>query len=467
MTIDLLPDVALLEIFEYYVDPQGPQDESFSGLDTWHTLVHVCQRWRNVIFGSPRRLDLQILCTDKKPVREMLDIWPVLPLVVLGYHPTSVDSIIAALEHNDRVYKVHFGSSESSQVEEVLLAMQRPFPALTHLWLEADDEVDETLPVVPDSFLGGSAPGLRTLWLCNLPFPGLPKLLLSATQLDELNFLNLSYSGYISPDVMATCLSTLTRLGSLQLVFPFHPSQSRPPPRTRSVFHSLTFFGFSGDSEYLEDLVAWFDAPLLTTLSIVFFRQIVFNTPRLTQFIGRAQRLNVLDEASVVLLDRAVSIQLSSSSQIFDELSGIPSSTTQLPGGGELKLKIGCGESARQLSSLARDCASFLPVHSVEHLYFRNGASESLHWQDTENTDWLGYFLYPFTAVKSLYLIRELAPSFVRALLGERATEVLPALRNIFFEELQLLSGPNREVIGQFVAARQLINQPIAVSNWE
>jgi hypothetical protein len=396
----------------------------------------------------------------------MLDVWPVLPIVVRGYHPPSVDSIIAALERNDRVCKVHFGSSGSSQMEEVLLAMQRPFPALTHLWLEADDEIDETLLVVPDSFLGGSAPGLRTLWLCNLPFPGLPKLLLSATQLDELNFLNLSYSGYISPDVMATCLSTLTRLGSLQLVFPFTPSQSRPAPRTRSVFPSLTFFGFSGDSEYLEDLVAWINAPLLNTLSVIFFRQITFNTPHLTQFIRRTQKLNALDEACVVLFDRAFSIQLSSSSQIFDELSDTPSSTTQIPGGGELKLKTGCGESA-QLSSLARDCASFLPVHSVEHLYFRNGASESLHWQDIENTDWLGYFLYPFTAVKSLYLFRELAPPFARALLGERATEVLPALRNIFFEELQLLSGPDREVIGQFVAARQLINQPITVSSWE
>lgn len=38
---------------------------------------------------------------------------------------------------------------------EMLAAMQKPFPALTSLWLESREE---TAPIIPDSFLGGSAP---------------------------------------------------------------------------------------------------------------------------------------------------------------------------------------------------------------------------------------------------------------------------------------------------------------------
>jgi len=65
--------------------------------------------------------------------------------------------------------------------------MQKPFPALTDLDLEFDDR---TAPTVPDSLLGGSAPGLdlRSLWLESIPFPfpGLRKLLSTATDLVEV-----------------------------------------------------------------------------------------------------------------------------------------------------------------------------------------------------------------------------------------------------------------------------------------
>ncbi|KAH9968522.1 hypothetical protein BGW80DRAFT_1337992, partial [Lactifluus volemus] len=34
----------------------------------WHRLVHVCRRWRHIIFDSPRSLDLQLFCTYGTPV---------------------------------------------------------------------------------------------------------------------------------------------------------------------------------------------------------------------------------------------------------------------------------------------------------------------------------------------------------------------------------------------------------------
>ena len=65
--------------------------------------------------------------------------------------------------------------------------------------------------------------------------------------------------------------------------------------------------------------------------------------------------------------------------------------------------------------------------------------------------------------------IKELAPAIAGALqelVGGRITEVLPSLQNIFVEGLEP-SGPLQENIGQFVAARQLSDHAIAISDWD
>ena len=71
--------------------------------------------------------------------------------------------------------------------------------------------------------------------------------------------------------------------------------------------------------------------------------------------------------------------------------------------------------------------------------------------------------------MKDFYLYSEFTPRIaptLQELVGERVTDVLPALKNLFLEE-PLPSGPVQERIGQFVAARQLAGHPIAVSRWE
>jgi hypothetical protein len=117
------------------------------------------------------------------------------------------------------VYVKFTSDVTNSQLEEVLAAMQQPFPALTDLaiWCRNDGLLeDEMRPVVPESFLGGSAPRLQHLELNRVPFPGLPKLLLSATGLVTLSIWGIPHSGYISPEAMVRCLSTLTRLESFR-----------------------------------------------------------------------------------------------------------------------------------------------------------------------------------------------------------------------------------------------------------
>jgi hypothetical protein len=53
-------------------------------------------------------------------------------------------------------------------MEKVLAAMHGPFPELTILEFLSESE---TAPVIPDIFLGGDAPRLRTLSLTHIPFP--------------------------------------------------------------------------------------------------------------------------------------------------------------------------------------------------------------------------------------------------------------------------------------------------------
>jgi hypothetical protein len=71
-----------LDIFDFCI--QDARRYPSEGIDVWSTLVHVCRHWRSVVFESPLRLDLQLLCTDKTPVRKMLDIWP--PLALADRH---------------------------------------------------------------------------------------------------------------------------------------------------------------------------------------------------------------------------------------------------------------------------------------------------------------------------------------------------------------------------------------------
>jgi F-box-like len=263
LTIDDLPDDVLLAIFDFYVvgyqdlylfdvtfDDQGAK----SKINSWQTLVHVCRRWRCLVFGSPRRLKLQLCCTRgiTTSARKSLDVWPALPLLIKGFFSeSSVDDIIADLKHSDRICQINLKFVPHAPIKKLWTATQVPFPELVLLYLSFGDFWGGPGPVLPDSFFGGSVhvPRLRFLKLTSITFPGLPKLLLSPTHLVLLSLCNIPNSGYISPEAMAACLSMLTSLERLQLEF--EPPQSSPdqenrrsPPRIRFVLPSLTFFLF-------------------------------------------------------------------------------------------------------------------------------------------------------------------------------------------------------------------------------
>jgi len=263
--MDLFPDEVLLDIFDFYVNPEDA--------DAWHTLIHVCQRWRTIVLSSPRRLNLQILCKHRRPVRKMLNIWPPLPIVVWHDTPGKFlcgDNITAALEHPDRVREIRFKTIASKLLMNVTKAMDVPFPVLTTLELKI---YSLWWACLPDPFLGGSAPRLQSLDLDVTNFSPIWKLLHSTRDLVRLSLGIDQYS--VTFEEIVTCLSSLAKLKSISLVFRFPDRQDpylasqRPSPLSRAILPALTYFGFKGAGNDLEVIMAHLDAPLLDGVTLL------------------------------------------------------------------------------------------------------------------------------------------------------------------------------------------------------
>ena len=477
VTINILPDDVLLHIF--LIDGQEYHEfaSSLFGLEDlrrvgrlrwrWHRLVHVCRRWRSIVFGSPNYLDLRLVCGPMTPIG-LTGIWPPLPIIIMNSFDLNKDLNIgrndylpedydfdAAMVHPNRVREIRLVHLTRSFLQQLASAtrIQEQFPALTHLILHYRDNNPSL--ALPDGFLRGSAPLLQYLGLSSIPFPALPKLLLSATHLVHLILHYIPHSGYFSPEAIVTAFAGMTNLESLFIKFesPLSRPQRerrRPPPPIRTVLPALIRFQFKGASEYLEDFVARIDASLLDSISIVFFHQLIFDIPQLAQFMRRTTKFQELEN---------VHVQFGKNVHVYHDQNVYtppPSQTLDRSG-----LKISCRELDWQLSSLPQVFIPFIPsIHMVEHLYISEPRYQPQY--DIENIQWLEIF-HLFTAVKNLYLSEKYAPYIgpaLQELVGGRTMEVLPTLQNIYMERHEQ-SGPIPECIQKFVAARQLSGHPI------
>jgi hypothetical protein len=454
VTAATLPDNILLDVFDFYrMDSRG----FGAWAKAWQTLVHVSRRWRYIAFGSPRRLQLYLFCTGTTPVRKTLDVWPPLPIEIsaLPLEEDNEDNIIAALEQHDRIREVWLELTSSPR-ERFDTTIQESFPALEVLQLWSE----KTAPALPDKFLGGSAPRLRYLYLFHIPFPGLPKLLLSCNNIVDLYLYGIPNTGYFSPEAMITSLSALTRLKALAIEFESPDSRPdrrirRPHPLTRAVLPSLTRFHFRGVSEYLEDLVARIDASLVQDIDISFFNQLVFDLRQLPQFIHHAGMSKSYDQASVIFGSSAVEIN-------FYQPEG-----TALPK--ILNLGILCGMIDWQVSSIAQLCSqSSTFLSSIEQLSILSGHFYPTLQVDADTTQWVELF-HLFTAARTLRVsarLRSFIVSVLEEFTGELATGVFPVLESLYLEGYEE-SGTDKKAIEPFITARQCSDHPITVYCWD
>ena len=416
----------------------------------WYTLVHVCQRWRYIALASPRRLNLRLLCPRKRRVGETFGVWPALPIVIWdeNFH-TDAFNIISALGHRDRVCEIKFKSFSIWHSEGFLPLMQESFPILTTLQIEYCCYYGQgrSSLVLPDSFLGGSAPSLRSLRLDSVLFPALPNLLLSATHLLHLHLSRIP-PVFLSPE-MAAAFSVLSRLEVMDITFvsPLDfDIEARPPlPLTRLVLPALKSLTLRGYGEYLDDFVARIDVPSINCLDITFrnLRFSVVDLFHLPQFIGRAEIFRSLDLASIELGNGDINVRLAMQ--------------TLTSGCGLLSLHL-FGPKDRPLSTLVQACNPLmLPLSNVQSLNITTCNPYSRAYS-TGATQWVD-ILRPFSAAKRLSLesmcIAAPVAFVLKQVMEEGMTDVLPVIQELSMLEF-LPAGPVREAIEQFVAARGL-----------
>ena len=390
-----------------------------------------------------------------------MDIWSHLPILVeKPAHPpypalseVGDDNLIAALKERDRVRVIMLSGLTDCQLENFAEVMHGPFPTLTHLDLRSDDEVAPTLPA---TFMGGSAPLLQRLSLTGISFPALPNLILSPDNLTSIELHDIPSTGYISPEAMVVFLSTLTSLGSLIIEFK-SPTSAQPTggpmvPPPRVLIPVLKYFRFKGVSEYLGDMVAQFDTPLLSNLEVVVFNRLNFVIPRLSQFINRTETLKSLNQAELSFDSRFVEIKF------FHRYVH------------NLSLHVPCSESYSQLSSIVQLCGSPLPLpSSAERLNIHEGLLSPQNWQyDADHKQWPD-ILQLFPLARELYVSDTIWPLLAPTLTqhtGERTVDVLPMLCDLFLERLKP-SELLPETIKPFIAARKLAGHTVAVHRRE
>ncbi|KAN0132877.1 hypothetical protein V8E53_009242 [Lactarius tabidus] len=463
-TISILSDDVLLEIFDIFrknYEPPMRNPDLPEAIWHWHTLVHVCQSWRKVVFASPRRLSLQLRCTHGTPVRKNLDIWPTFPIDI-EYHDyraikdVDEDNIIAALEHPDRVSAVSL-SLTGSQLGKMVTVMQEQFPTLRHLFLTRYMYMpshDVPVPVLPSEFLGRSAPCLQKFGLYGIPFPALPSLLVSTSDLVTLEFFDVPQSGYVSPEAMVAGLATLTRLEYLNIGFRSvnsRPDRTSLTPTTRTLLPALTSFKFGGAREYLEDFAARIDAPLLNSISIDYFNQLVeFEVPQLSRFIRHSESLKRATRCSLDFLPNYVS---------FTACPGhVLESPYEVPI--YIYVHISCDGIDWQTSHLTlilSQISAMLP--NTVHLAIDSSSTKPEQLEDMNDIEW-PQLLRPFTSVKTMLVCKEYAGIISCALehiSGVMATEILPALDVLCLEDQPVSSVDN------FIAARRDAGLPATV----
>ncbi|KAI0263936.1 hypothetical protein BC834DRAFT_884637, partial [Gloeopeniophorella convolvens] len=310
ITINTLPDDALLEVFDWFRLWEERLGKRYRW--TWYTLAHVCYRWRQLVFASPERLGLRYRITYRSPVADILRHPHPLPLVldyqsgvgVYPWSPEAIDGFALALEQLDRVQEICLRVGSSDQLDRIFEMMAGPARQLEHL------SITSTCAArwFPVTLFGGHAPALRTLSLEHVLFP-----LHSSSWLVRLSVV------FFIEDVDALVLDKLFEsvhaMGQLEhLRLIFFPQDTRIPNEdrlvhfsgTRASLASLHEIYFNGPSVLFEALASRIDAPNLSKIDLLFLGNGEHvPAPSLSRFI-RSISILPLPTSSQLRLDRSL-----------------------------------------------------------------------------------------------------------------------------------------------------------------
>ncbi|KAI0273764.1 hypothetical protein BC834DRAFT_855482 [Gloeopeniophorella convolvens] len=311
MNVDILPDNVLLDIFDHHrhevSDSAWIRNERFK-------LTHVCRGWR-IILDSPSRLDVKLLCTQGKPVKEMLLLSPPLPIIV-DYTRDRMSSqeeegALYALTHSHRVCEVKLRVNLHS-FNRLVAAIDAPFPNLKRLELGSEQGYNVRLP---PSFLGGRAPP----HLHDVSLNGAIPLAAPPWVSPSIRYFHLHQAwnsmDAIPPQVLNGIICNMPHLQILNIYLgpPFHETPNKQastvPIAQWATLAKLEDFEFHGDGSYLDLLVSNLDAPSLTRVSVHLSGRPTSNVPHATRFISQLKQPQSF-EASMIVWAAAATIRV-------------------------------------------------------------------------------------------------------------------------------------------------------------
>ena len=439
--IDILNDDCLLHIFYLYRPFLLGEDEDENTRQRggrtwvrgrwWYKLAQVCQRWRNLIFGSASFLDVSLVCAHGTPVADMLAHSPALPLVVdyfeMNHEITAEDEegVILALKQRGRVRHVRLLMPVTS-LQKIIVAMDEEYPILEYLIVMPPFEDTSSILVLPETL---QAPNLRHLTLIGFALPIGSRLLPTAVGLVTLCLNMNDPSTYFHPNALLRWLSVVPQLETLAILLtlpvPDHEIErqlTHTPIMTPVTLPNLHRFTFRGVSAYLETFVDRITTPRLEKLEIEFFHQLMFSIPRLLQFMSTSEDLG-FKRAKLWFYDE----------RAYVEVYPRGESETYT-----LSVNVDCCHLDWQVISMAQISSSLSQIFSaVEHLALEHEvhSQSSEEHNEVDRTEWR-QLLGSFGNMKTLYIGDGLVEQLSRCLEledGELPLELLPELQELTY----------------------------------
>ena len=274
MTIDNLPNELLIEIFDFYllywqnIDHLWERDYQLE----WFNLLHVCRKWRTILFASSSRLGLSLVITPRGGNMKtiMSRHFPPLPIAINYnrlYNPImarDMGRLLWALRRPDRVRGVDL-YAKTYELDKFFKATKCPFPALESLALHDEGGLLE----IPITFLKGTNLHLRlrSLKLNPIYITSISRLLSSATALTDLS---LAIRINQPPDMLLLLaqLQGLPYLRRLDLKT-LYSTEKPTEPKEGFPLWNLTSFHYRGCSAVLNILTMGFVAPSLQDVDIL------------------------------------------------------------------------------------------------------------------------------------------------------------------------------------------------------
>jgi hypothetical protein len=431
----------LLSIFSSY---RLDDDENWNLQLIWCTLTHVCRRWRRLIYGSPRHLDLHLLCTNGTPVADILDHSPPLPLII-SYQNTYAtmttedeEGILLALRCHDRVRRIVLHAPPQG-LHKFLTAMNKNFRNLERLSIVSSSGDDARL-VMPRAF---RAARLSHLTLGGVTLSGEPRSLSPTVSLVSLTLTNLRAFPYFPAEGLTAQLQFVLLLGELSIGF------SVPIPRT-TLPAEIRFIP-RGVSVYLEDHLARISDSCLGKFDVTLFNQLINALPAISKRIDANAKFR-FPVAKINFNQDSFSISLSDNRE--EEAQGDRS----------LNVQVSCKSFDWQVSSAAQICNElWWMLHWVEELaidFYKYGMPPE--WRNEVGSRTWCDLLRPFKCVKKLRVGRALTSDLSRALQPGGGAPVgllswlLPVLQQLVLEE-----GCDDNAFTAFIDARQRVGCPI------